>query len=89
MAADAERASGVVVNIASGVSTSLNQLWAAIKEIIGTELQARYEMVRPGDVRNSLADVTYARDRLGFEPLVDLREGLNRTIASFKGRSDQ
>jgi len=84
LAADAERASGHVINIAAGKRTSLNELWQGIRAIVGTELEAQYAAPREGDVRDSLADLTRASDLLGYAPEVDLDEGLGRTIASFR-----
>ena len=84
LAADAQRASGCVINIASGKCTSLNRLWQGIREIVGIDLEVQYAAPREGDVRDSLADLTRASDLLGYAPDVDLDEGLGRTIASFR-----
>jgi nucleoside-diphosphate-sugar epimerase len=84
LAADAKAAPGHVVNIASGRRTSLNQLWEEICDLVGMTLEARYAAPRPGDVRDSLASVERAGDLLGYEPSVDLREGLRQTIESFR-----
>jgi len=83
-AADAERAAGSVVNVAGGRRTSLNQLLADIGELVGSPVTARYDEARVGDVRDSLADLQRARDLLGFEPKVTLREGLARTVDYFR-----
>ncbi len=84
LAADADRASGSVINIAAGKRTSLNDLWKNIREIAGTDVEARHAAPRQGDVRDSLAGLTLASDLLGYEPGVDLDAGLGRTIASFR-----
>jgi UDP-glucose 4-epimerase len=78
---------GEFVNLACGERTSLNQLIAYIGDIAGTKLDAEYRPVRPGDVRDSLADIAAARALIGFEPTVDVREGLKRTFDAFKSRS--
>jgi UDP-glucose 4-epimerase len=83
LAADAERASGAVINIATGRRISLNHLWEAIREITGVAAASRHSPARAGDVRDSVADMSRARGLLGFEPAIDLREGLRRTAASF------
>jgi len=75
---------GEVVNIACGERTSLNQLLGYIGELTGTPLDPEHRPTRPGDVRDSLADVTAARELLGYEPRVDVREGLKRTIEAFR-----
>jgi nucleoside-diphosphate-sugar epimerase len=82
-AADAERAPGLVINIAAGERTSINDLWLGIREIVGTDGAARYEAARAGDVRDSLADLSRAIEILEYEPAVGLKEGLRRTVASF------
>ncbi|MBW1843690.1 MAG: SDR family oxidoreductase [Deltaproteobacteria bacterium] len=84
LAADAEHASGYVINIAAGTRTSLNDLWQGIRKIVGTDLEAQHAAPREGDVRDSLADLTRASDLLGYAPGIDLDEGLDRTIASFR-----
>lgn len=81
-AADAQRAPGQVINIAAGARTSLNELWSGIKNLVGVDFEARYAEKRVGDVRDSLADLTRAKELLGYEPSIDLREGLRRTIES-------
>ena len=83
LAADAERASGSVINIATGRRTSLNALWQAIREITGVTASSCHAPSRAGDVRDSVADLSLARELLGFEPEVDLREGLRSTVESF------
>jgi nucleoside-diphosphate-sugar epimerase len=79
--------SGEFVNLACGARTSLNQLISFIGEIAGTTLPADYRPVRPGDVRDSLADISAARELIGFEPSVDVREGIRRTYEAFKSKS--
>lgn len=83
-AADSQRASGRVINIAAGKRTSLNRLWQAIREIVGVDLEAHHAAPREGDVRDSLADLTLASELLDYAPDIDLDEGLSRTIASFR-----
>jgi nucleoside-diphosphate-sugar epimerase len=75
---------GEVVNIACGQRTSLNQLLGYIGDLAGYKLDPEYRDPRPGDVKDSLADVRAAHDLFGYEPSVDLREGLKRTFEAFK-----
>jgi UDP-glucose 4-epimerase len=75
---------GEVVNIACGERTSLNKLLEYIRELTGVHLEADYRPPRAGDVRDSLADVTAARELFGYEPRVDVREGLKRTLEAFR-----
>jgi UDP-glucose 4-epimerase len=83
LAADAERAPGAVINVATGRRTSLNELWRAIRGITGVKAESRHLPARAGDVRASVADLSRARELLGFEPAVDLLEGLQRTAEYF------
>lgn len=84
-AAGSDRALGRVINIANGERVTLNQLLETMKEVTGKrDASPRYEPPRPGDVRDSLADLTLARELLGYEPTVDLEDGLRRTFAWWK-----
>jgi nucleoside-diphosphate-sugar epimerase len=76
---------GSVVNVATGQRITLNQLLEELKTIVGKpEVKADYHEARVGDVRHSLADISRARELLGYQPLVSLREGLQRTIDWWK-----
>lgn len=76
---------GRVINFARGERTTLNQLLEAVKTITGrTEVEAEYREPRKGDVRHSLADITRARELLGYTPQVSLEEGLRHTIDWWK-----
>jgi UDP-glucose 4-epimerase len=79
-AAVAPDAPGRVFNVASGRSVSLLCLVDAIGTIIGRRVEPRFEPARPGDVVFSEADITAARDTLGYRPQVEFQEGLRRTI---------
>ena len=64
---------------------TLNQLLAELKDLTGKhDVTPSIEPERLGDVRHSLADITLARELLGYESKVDLREGLQRTIDWWK-----
>src|SRR4051794_1178567 len=80
LAAEAEGVAGEKFNIACGEQTTLNQLLEAIRRLTGKEIEADYQPPRPGDVPHSLADVSRARERLGYEVGIDIREGLERTV---------
>jgi nucleoside-diphosphate-sugar epimerase len=84
-AAETTRGLGEVINVANGERTTLNQLLETLKCVTGkTEVEADYRDVRVGDVRHSLADITRARELLGYEPRVGLEEGLRKTIDWWK-----
>jgi UDP-glucose 4-epimerase len=80
LAAASGKASGGVVNVAGGRSISILGLWTAIRDVAGSDLEPVHDPGRPGDVRDSLADLTRAAELLGFEPTIDLEEGLRRTL---------
>jgi nucleoside-diphosphate-sugar epimerase len=80
LAAQAPEVHGEVVNIGCGQATDLNQMVRDFNDLLGTDLEPIYEAPRPGDVKDSLADVSAARDLLGYEPTVRFAEGLRRTI---------
>ena len=84
LAADAARAPGEVVNVAGGRRVSLNQLLGEIRTLTKAKVEPRYLPARAGDVRDSLADLSRARELLGYEPRVELRTGLLRTIESLE-----
>jgi nucleoside-diphosphate-sugar epimerase len=84
-AADAKSAFGRVINVANGERVTLNQLLTELKDLTGTSaVQPDYRDIRVGDVRHSLADISEARQLLGYEPIVGLREGLQKTIDWWK-----
>ena len=84
-AAQTVRGVGEMMNVANGDRISLNQLLSELKAITGkSHVEARYEPPRAGDVAHSQADISKARDLLGFEPKVGLREGLESTIEWWK-----
>jgi len=84
LAADSQRAAGVVANIAGGRRISLNALVGLIAELTGCDKEPLYAAERVGDVRDSQADVQRARDLLGFEPRTGLRDGLAETVEYFR-----
>ena len=80
-----EQAEGVF-NIACGKRTSLNHLAGIIMEILGLEARLIHEKPRPGDIQDSLADISAARNELGYEPEYDLMSGLKETVDWFRKR---
>ncbi len=73
-----------VFNVACGRRVSLNELAERIMRITGIQVAPVYEAARPGDVRDSLADISEARRELGYEPGYDLDAGLRETVEWFK-----
>jgi len=86
-AVESTAAVGKVINIANGERVTLNALLETVKKLTGqTSIEAVYAPKRIGDVRDSLADITLARSALGYQPRIDLEEGLRLTINWFKTR---
>ncbi len=82
-AADAVGASGRIFNIAAGSPTSVNAVADAIGRILGRPVERRSAPPRAGDIRDSWADYSAAREVLGYEPRVGLEEGLRLTIEAY------
>jgi nucleoside-diphosphate-sugar epimerase len=86
-ACTAPKASGEVINVATGGRISLVQLFNTVKKEVGATLEPEFRESRAGDVRDSQADITKAKQLLSYEPIVSFEEGLARTIAWY--RADQ
>jgi len=71
---------GQAVNIACSRRTSLNEILSQLKELLDTDIEPIYTDPRPGDVKHSLADVTLAKETIGYEPKVFFADGLARAI---------
>src|SRR5262245_5953983 len=84
LAAEAEDVSGRVFNIANGSRTTLLELVTALNKLLGTKIQPKYDDPRPGDIRDSQADISEAKKCLGFEPKVDFVEGLRLSIDYYR-----
>jgi nucleoside-diphosphate-sugar epimerase len=84
-AAEAEGASGHIFNVSSGSPATVNQLADAIGRIAGKQVARQFAPPRTGDIRDSWADIGAAREALGFEPRIDLDEGLRLTVEHLLG----
>jgi nucleoside-diphosphate-sugar epimerase len=80
LACEAPNVSGKVFNIGVGGRFSLNQTVALLSRISGKKLDPKYDPPRDGDIRDSQADISQAREFLGYEPEVSFEEGLRRTF---------
>jgi UDP-glucose 4-epimerase len=85
LAADAPNAVGRVINVACGEELTLLQLVDAINRVLGTKTEPIFADPLPGDVRDSLADISLARKLLGYEPTIGFEEGLRRSIDYYRG----
>ncbi|MES2479270.1 MAG: SDR family oxidoreductase [Bacteroidota bacterium] len=75
---------GQVYNIAVGEKFSVNYLYNAIRELLGIKHEATYRQEREGDIRNSLADISKARNLLGYNPQYRFEDGLKLTVEYFR-----
>ena len=66
--------------MATGGRISLNQLFEEMRKLVGADVRPVYGEARRGDVRDSQADITKARELLGYEPIVTFEEGLKKTV---------
>jgi nucleoside-diphosphate-sugar epimerase len=83
-ACTAPGASGQVINVAVGGRISINELCSTIGSLLGSTVTPEHTPPRAGDVRDSQADITKAREILGYVPIVTFEEGLRRTLEWYK-----
>lgn len=84
LAASVPAAAGKTFNVGSGLATTLLDTLALLQSILGTNLPPKFAPERTGDVRDSLADISLARQVLGYQPAIDLAEGIRRTVAAMR-----
>lgn len=84
MAAAAAAGQGRCVNIGTGRGRTLNQVVGILNSILNTDFEPDYQEARAGDIKDSEARVKAAEELIGFKPAIDFKEGLRRTVESFK-----
>ncbi len=84
LACEAPNVSGKVFNVGCGGRVSLNEVLRALGKITGKTLEAKYDPPRDGDIRDSQADITLAREFLGYDPQIGFEDGLARTIEWYR-----
>jgi UDP-N-acetylglucosamine 4-epimerase len=84
MFAQTKGATGQVYNVACGERFTINQLFYAIRDLVGGNVEPTYRESRNGDVRDSLADISKAKAYLGYEPQMTMQEGMQPTLEWFK-----
>jgi UDP-glucose 4-epimerase len=85
LAADAPGISGQILNVAASAPITVNELAAMIGRILDRPVESTAGPYRAGDIRDSWADITAAREALGWEPAVVLEDGLRRTAEVLLG----
>lgn len=83
-ASQADNVNGMVINAGNGGRFSLNFIWKTLQDIEGVEIPALYGPPREGDVRDSQADTTLARELLAHAPRFSMEEGLRRTLEWYR-----
>lgn len=83
-----ERGEGETVNVASGIETTINDVYRKLASIAGVDAEPNYEGERPGDLRRNWLDIAKAADVLGWKPKVSFEEGLRLTFEYFSEKSD-
>lgn len=84
LAAERPGVAGKVFNAANGKSITLLELLAAVNSVLGTRIEPEFAPPRPGDIRESMADIAAARSLLGYQPQVDFLTGLERSIDYYR-----
>jgi nucleoside-diphosphate-sugar epimerase len=84
LAAAAPGVNGQVVNIACAERISVNQIIAQINSLLGRNVKPRYVPPRPGDIKHSLADISLARQLIGYEPQINFSDGLRRALQWYR-----
>ena len=84
MLSDNAEAKNKVYNVAVGEQFSINFLYEFIREYLKSDIKAIHREPRDGDIRNSLADISLAKDLLGYQPTTKFQTGLIKTIEYFK-----
>jgi nucleoside-diphosphate-sugar epimerase len=88
LACCASGAAGLAMNVGTGNRYTLNQTLALLEEITGQTALAKYAPPREGDIRHSQADISLAKQVLGYNPRVGFKEGLSRTWEWFLRESE-
>ncbi len=81
------KCAGQVMNIACGERIDLNHLAEKIREAVGRGQPARHGPERPGDVQHSLADISRAKELIGYEPVVRFDQGIELTVQWYMGQA--
>lgn len=79
LAAETKSAPGLAINVGTGNRRTLNETLGLLEKITRRPARTKYAAPREGDIRDSQADISLARERLGYDPRIGFEEGLKRT----------
>ncbi len=80
LAANGSKAKGKIFNIGTGRYVRVNELWEKISQLAGHSIEPKFEPARPGDIRESVANIDLVKKTLGFEPEYAFEKGLEITF---------
>jgi nucleoside-diphosphate-sugar epimerase len=83
LAGNGSQVQGKILNIGTGRNIRVNELWQMICHLAGNHIEPKYDPPRDGDVRESVANIDYAKKILGFEPEYTFEKGLRETFEYF------
>ena len=83
MAIQGQSSSGIY-NLGCGEGTTVNQVYRVLKEITGYPLEARHAPPKLGETRRIFLNANKATDELGWKPIVELQQGMEKTVAYFR-----
>jgi UDP-glucose 4-epimerase len=89
LAASEDEAIGRTFNVGTGTVTRINRLWEMIQRLEGFNIEPEYERARPGDIRESVASIDYAKKTLGFEPEYSFEKGLKETFDWYQDQQNK
>jgi len=89
LAAEAKTAPGLAINIGTGNRHTLSQTLALLEKITGRPARAKYAEPRTGDILDSQADISLAKEALGYHPRISFDEGLKRTWEWFRASQNE
>jgi UDP-glucose 4-epimerase len=80
----ADQGEGLLLNVGTGVETSVNDLYAVVAEVTGYGQKAEYADPKPGDLHRSVVDPSAAKKALGWESWTSLADGIRRTVEWYR-----
>lgn len=76
--------SGEAFNVGCGDRFTINELVSELNDLLGTDIEPKYDDPRPGDVRHSHANISKARELFDYDPTIEFKDGLEQTVEYYK-----